>query len=324
LARNLAQIDKCYLFFVSWNLRLAGPPLKTKVAKFLYDSHLAITKLPADQKESGTEGLGWDELVAQKRKLSNDLKVITEKIIDIDKNQFNAITAEIREARANMDRLKDRLHAIDNEVEKNNASLYSISEKISQAKNFLSVMEARLPPESEEVLQKIVQENELLLSSNSYRTEREKNEIMSKSKEASMKLEAIKATRTIRDQFSILTQETSKISALTQQLDTERNSTRNSIAETNSTLDRLYDGKRKLTAERESGLAEYDRIAREFDLINARLDSMSEMRRKQREEYGHGLPSDALFKVKETARKKLEAGGKLTFEELKLLYGEKD
>jgi chromosome segregation ATPase len=298
--------------------------LKTKVAKFLYDSHLAITKLPADQKESGTEGLGWDELVAQKRKLSNDLKVITEKIIDIDKNQFNAITAEIREARANMDRLKDRLHAIDNEVEKNNASLYSISEKISQAKNFLSVMEARLPPESEEVLQKIVQENELLLSSNSYRTEREKNEIMSKSKEASMKLEAIKATRTIRDQFSILTQETSKISALTQQLDTERNSTRNSIAETNSTLDRLYDGKRKLTAERESGLAEYDRIAREFDLINARLDSMSEMRRKQREEYGHGLPSDALFKVKETARKKLEAGGKLTFEELKLLYGEKD
>jgi uncharacterized coiled-coil DUF342 family protein len=96
------------------------------------------------------------------------------------------------------------------------------------------------------------------------------------------------------------------------------------MADSNSTLDRLYDKKRKLGADRESALAEYDKIAREFDQINMRLDSMSEMRRKQRDEYGHGLPSDALFKVKETARKKLESGGKLSFEELKLLYGEKD
>ena len=45
---------------------------------------------------------------------------------------------------------------------------------------------------------------------------------------------------------------------------------------------------------------------------------MSEMREKQRQEYGHGLPSDALFKVKETAKKKLESGSKLSFDELKL------
>jgi uncharacterized coiled-coil DUF342 family protein len=223
-----------------------------------------------------------------------------------------------------MDRLKDRMREMDNEVEKNNANLLSISEKISQAKNFLSVMEARLPQESEESLQKIVQDNESLLGANDYRNDREKNEIMSKAKEASMKIEAIKATRTIRDQFSMLSLESTRISSLIQQLDVERNATRTRIGEANATLDRLYDEKRKLGADRESGLVEYDRIAREFDLINARLDSMSEMRRKQREEYGHGLPSDALFKVKETARKKLESGGKLTFEELKLLYGEKD
>lgn len=298
--------------------------VKSKIAKFLYDSHLAITKLSADQTERQTEDLGWDELVGQKRKLSSDLKAITEKIIDIDRNQFSTITAQIREARANMDRLKDRMREMDNEVEKNNANLLSISEKISQAKNFLSVMEARLPQESEESLQKIVQDNESLLGANDYRNDREKNEIMSKAKEASMKIEAIKATRTIRDQFSMLSLESTRISSLIQQLDVERNATRTRIGEANATLDRLYDEKRKLGADRESGLVEYDRIAREFDLINARLDSMSEMRRKQREEYGHGLPSDALFKVKETARKKLESGGKLTFEELKLLYGEKD
>ncbi len=54
------------------------------------------------------------------------------------------------------------------------------------------------------------------------------------------------------------------------------------------------------------------------------LDAMSEMRRKQRKEYGYLLQSDALFKVKEEAEKKLRSGSKLSLEELKLLYGEKD
>ena len=47
---------------------------------------------------------------------------------------------------------------------------------------------------------------------------------------------------------------------------------------------------------------------------------MSEMRKKQREQYGYALPNDVLFNVKENARKKLEEGSKLSFEELKLLY----
>ena len=79
-----------------------------------------------------------------------------------------------------------------------------------------------------------------------------------------------------------------------------------------------------MAPERELHLSKYSDIAMELDAINERLDAMSEMRKKQREEYGYDLPSDALFKVREEARKKLEAGSKLSFEELKLLYGEKD
>jgi chromosome segregation ATPase len=281
--------------------------------------------LTAGQEERRDTGsLGWDDLVAQKRKLSSDLKSVTEMLIDIDKNQFPAVMMEIREARASLDSLKERLRQIGNDVEKNNSNLLSVSEKISQSKNFLSIMELRLPTETEEQLQKLVQDHQSALTDNNYRNEREKNEIMSRSKEASMKLEAIKAIRTIKDQFALLAQESAKISSLIQQLDQERELISSRMEESNLAIDRLYDRKRKLSSDRELGLADYDRIAREFDLINARLDSMSEMRRRQREEYGHGLPSDALFKVKETARKKLESGGKLSFEELKLLYGEKD
>jgi uncharacterized coiled-coil DUF342 family protein len=79
-----------------------------------------------------------------------------------------------------------------------------------------------------------------------------------------------------------------------------------------------------MTSEHQSYLGRYDSIAKQFDAINARLDSMSEMRRKQRKEYGYIQQSDALFKVKEEAKKKLQSGSKLSLEELKLLYGDKD
>lgn len=270
------------------------------------------------------KSLGWDELVALKRKLAGELKELTDKIVEIDRNQFRALTDSIREQRSALDAHTERLKQIRPEVEKRNAELLAVSEKISQSKNFLSIMEARLPPEKEEELQAAVQKNQALIDAKDYRSEREKNEILSRVKEASMKMEAIKATRTIKEQFSQLAQESTAISGAIRQLDEERDALRTKMSEINGALDKLYDAKRKLAPERDAHLGKYDEIAKRFDAINARLDAMSEMRKKQREEYGYGLPSDALFKVKEEARKKLEAGSKLSFDELKLLYGEKD
>jgi uncharacterized coiled-coil DUF342 family protein len=268
------------------------------------------------------KSLGWDELVALKRRLAGELKDLTDKIVEIDRNQLRSLTDSIREKRAALDAHTERLKQIRPEVEKRNAELLAVSEKISQSKNFLSLMEARLPSEKEEELQATVQKNQALVDARDYKSEREKNEILSRVKEASMKIEAIKAIRTIRDQMSQLTQESAGVSGAIRQLDEERDSLRAKLSEINGELDKLYDAKRKLAPERDLHLGRYDEIAKQFDAINARLDAMSEMRKKQREEYGYGLPSDALFKVKEEARKKLEAGSKLSFEELKLLYGE--
>ena len=280
--------------------------------------------MAADTGSEGLESLRWDDLVALKRKLAAELKELTDKIVEIDRNQFRAITDSIRVQRNALDIHTERLKQIRSEVEKHNAELLLVSDKISQSKNFLSMMEARLPSEKEDELQATVQKNQALLDAKDYRSEREKNEILSRVKEASMKMEAIKATRTIKEQFSQLTQESVRIGGAIRQLDEERDSLRQKLSEVNGELDRLYDAKRKLAPERETQLGKYDEIAKQFDVINARLDAMSEMRKKQREEYGYGLPSDALFKVKEEARKKLESGSKLSFEELKLLYGEKD
>jgi uncharacterized coiled-coil DUF342 family protein len=274
--------------------------------------------------EKDLESLGWDDLIAQKRRLTSELKELSDKIIDIDKNQFRSIGNTIKEQRSILDTHTERLKQIKSEVDNRNSALSSVSEKLSQSKNFLSMMEARLPSDKEEDLQAIVQKNQVIVDAKDYKSEREKNEILSRIKDAAMKLEAIKATRTIREQFSQLTQESANINNAIKQLIEERNVLRSKISKINVALDNLYDSKRKLTSEHQSYLIRYDGIAKQFDAINGRLDSMSEMRRKQRNEYGYVEQRDALFKVKEEAKKKLQAGSKLSFEEMKLLYGEKD
>ncbi len=270
------------------------------------------------------ESLGWNDLVAQKRQLTSELKELSDKLIDIDKNQLRSIGNTIKEQRSLLDSYTERLKQIRSEVDGRNSELLSVSEKLSQSRNFLSMMEARLPSEKEEDLQAVIQKNQDRIDAKDYKSEREKDEILSRIKDATMKLEAIKATRTIKDQFSKLSQESTNINNAIKQLNEERNSFRGEISKINTALDSLYDSKRKLTSEHQSYLTRYDSIAKQFDVINARLDSMSEMRRKQRKEYGYVQQNDALFKVKEEAKKKLQSGSKLSFEELKLLYDDKD
>jgi uncharacterized coiled-coil DUF342 family protein len=274
--------------------------------------------------EKDLESLGWNDLVTQKRQLTSELKELSDKIIDIDRNQFRSIGNSIKEQRSLFDALTERLKQIRSEVDSRNSELLSVSERLSQSRNFLSIMEARLPSEKEEDLQAIVQKDQDIIDAKDYKSEREKNEILSRIRDATMKLDAIKATRTIREQFSQLTQESANINNAIKQLNEERNSLRSKISKINIALDNLYDSKRKLTSAHQSYLTRYDSIAKQFDAINTRLDSMSEMRRKQRKEYGYVEQSDALFKVKEEAKKKLQSGSKLSFEELKLLYGDKD
>ena len=289
---------------------------------YIFISSSSLSHIQLSEKD--WESLGWHDLVAQKRQLASELKELSDKIIDIDRNQFRSIGNNIKEQRSLLDAYTERLKQIRSEVDSRNSALFSVSEKLSQSRNFLSMMEARLPSEKEEDLHAVVQKNQDLIDAKDYKSERERNEILSRIKDATMKLEAIKAIRTIRDQLSELSHESAGINNTIMQLNEERSSLRNKISEVNMVLDNLYDSKRKLTSQHQSYLTRYNSIANQFDAINSRLDSMSEMRRKQRKEYGYIEQSDALFKIKEEAKKKLQTGSKLSLEELKLLYGDKD
>ena len=74
------------------------------------------------------ESLGWTDLVAQKRQLTSELKELSDKIIDIDKNQLRSIGNSIKEQRSLLDSHTERLKQIRTEVESHNSKLLSISE----------------------------------------------------------------------------------------------------------------------------------------------------------------------------------------------------
>jgi uncharacterized coiled-coil DUF342 family protein len=273
--------------------------------------------------QNNLESMRWDELVSLKRKLYNHVKELTNNIIEIERNQFRFINENIHKEKNILNNLVQRSKQTRTETHTNNSQLFSLSEKISQSKNFLGMMEDRIPSEKEEELIRTLQINQKILDNKEYKNERQRNEILTFVKDVSMKIEAIKAVKTIKDQLLGFKTESDNISKSLRMLDEERISLQTKIAEINNNLDRLFDSKRCLSSDHEKYLNEYNETITQLDKINARLNLMSEMRQKQRQEYGHGLPDDALFRVKETAKKKLESGSKLTFEELKLLYSEK-
>jgi uncharacterized coiled-coil DUF342 family protein len=268
------------------------------------------------------ENLGWDDLVTLKRRLSGRVKELSEKIIDIERNRFRSINNNIHVEKNNLNNFLERTKQIRSQVQSKNSQLLSISEKISQSKDFLSMMESRISSDAEghlfqslNMLQKALQEKQ-------YKSPREKNEILSSIKETSMKIEALKAIRIIKDQMREFDKESENLRNSLNLLDEEYRSLQRKISEINKIIDELFDLKRQLPAEREIYLKEYNEDLLQLEKINGRLDYMANMRKRQREEYGNALPKDTLFKLKEEAKKKMDSGSKLSLEELKLLFGD--
>jgi uncharacterized coiled-coil DUF342 family protein len=268
------------------------------------------------------ENLGWDDLVALKRRLSGRIKELSNKIIDIERNKSRSINDNIHINKNNLNTLIERTKQIRAEVQSKNSELLSISDKISQSKNFLSMMQSRVSSEEEVHLFESLNALQKVLDEKLYKSSREKNEILSSTKDISMKIEALKAIRVIKDQMRELDAESERTSNSLTLLYEEQLSLQQKILEIKNMMDGLFDLKRQLPAERKIYLEEYNEDLLQLEKINERLDYMADMRKRQRKEYGNVLPKDTLFRLKEEARKKLESGSKLSLEELKLLFGD--
>ena len=267
--------------------------------------------------------LSWDDSVSLKRSLLKQINDLTNKIIDIENNRSPLINENIKQEKNKVVNMTKRLAQIRTEMDSNNSQLLTVSEKISKSKNFVSTMGPRLPSENEVDLVRILESSQRLVDEKRYKNEREKNETLSVMNDASMKLEAIKAIRAVNQQIADLNTKAEEIKKILKILDNEMETLQTKIADTRNKIDKLFEAKRQQVAERQSYLSDYDKFLSTLDSVNSRLDAMAQWRKRHRHEYRHRPGDDALFRVKESAKKKFEAGAKLSFEELKLLYEDK-
>lgn len=270
------------------------------------------------------ESLGWNDLVLLKRKYSASIREVTQEIIDIDNNKLPRVNQEIHEQKIGLNGyvVESRQNRLG--IQSANSDLLALSEKIHQSKNFLGMMQGRLPQEREESLMYIAKFNESLINGGKYSSAREKDQILSLVKDATMKIDALKAFRTIKEQLQSLECQCEVTKKSIRTLDDEYYTLQREISRCKSKIKNLFDSKHEIIAERADLLLKYNGISIQLDKINAQLDIIAGERRRQKQDNFRAVYNVNISEAKDSAKKKLQSGSKLSLEELRLLYDENE
>ena len=273
---------------------------------------------------SNIGSLHWNDLVLMKRNLSLSIREVTQRIIDIDTNTLPRLNQEIQKTKKELKELIVKSNHIRMSIQSANSDLLDLSGKIRQSKNFLSIMQNRLPEETEETLLRVSKFNQSLIDGGNYGSTREKDQILSIIRDASMKMDAMRAFRAIKEQLQQLESQcqVSKISIRT--LDDESRLLQREISKCKGQIQNLFNTKHQAIEEREDRLSKYNQISMQLERVNAQLDLLAEARKRQRQDQPRPVYSANISKAKEFAKKKLQSGAKLSLEELRLLYDENE
>ena len=155
--------------------------------------------------------------------------------------------------------------------------------------------------------------NQTLVDGRNYGSNREKDQILSTIRDASMKLDAMKAFRTIRGQLQQFRDqcEVTRKSLLT--LDIESRLLHTEISKCKRKIQGLLNSKHNVVAERGDRLSKCYQISKQLEKVNAQLDILSEARGSRGRVRFQAVYTSNIIKAKESAKKKLQSGGKLSF-----------
>jgi uncharacterized coiled-coil DUF342 family protein len=280
----------------------------------------------ADQNfaEKDVESLNWNELLNLKHSLSSFLKETSNKIIEIERSKIQTLNNKIHTSGDELKLLLNKSREVRSSIKAKNSEFLTISQKISQSKDFLITMESRLSDESEE---KVVRSIEILtdrIDGKHYGTESERNRIAQELKDKSMNMEAIKAVKTIKQGLDQLNQQADTFKQGIRILNQEILDLDNRLNNCRLAVDVLYNERRKSWSERGTLLDVYNASLEKLELINLQMDKVAKVRRQHLHLPGQRVSDNEILKVKEEAKRKLDSGSKLSFEELKLLYTDGD
>jgi uncharacterized coiled-coil DUF342 family protein len=252
------------------------------------------------------------------------LKETSNKIIEIERSKIQTLNNKIHTSGDELKLLLNKSREVRSSIKAKNSEFLTISQKISQSKDFLITMESRLSDESEE---KVVRSIEILtdrIDGKHYGTESERNRIAQELKDKSMNMEAIKAVKTIKQGLDQLNQQADTFKQDIRILNQEILDLDNRLNNCRLAVDVLYNERRKSWSERGTLLDVYNASLEKLELINLQMDKVAKVRRQHLHLPGQRVSDNEILKVKEEAKRKLDSGSKLSFEELKLLYTDGD
>jgi uncharacterized coiled-coil DUF342 family protein len=277
---------------------------------------LSISKSPTDRSE-------WTELVSSKRQYSQELRDLSEKIIEVD-NTSRDLSKDIRTERTN---LKERVRKINLSKEKIsvlNSELLKTSENLSKSKSFLTIMESRLPKEDEQTLMAKLLELRTKIDKNPTESQFIKNEMLERYKMISMSLEALKAVIMVKDQVLRLKLDSKNLNDTIVRTEQEVSNLQSMINEQIISVDKMVASKALLHEKRQFIMSQYDQSVDLLEKVNTRLDSLTSERKAFSENRSSQSSSNKyknlLRDFREKAQEKFKAGEKLTLDELRMAF----
>jgi uncharacterized coiled-coil DUF342 family protein len=277
---------------------------------------LSISKSPTDRSE-------WTELVSSKRQYSQELRDLSEKIIEVD-NTSRDLSNDIRTERTNLKESVRKINLSKEKISVLNSELSKVSEDLSKSKSFLTIMESRLPKEDEQTLMAKLLELRSKIDKNPTESQYIKNEMLERYKMISMSLEALKAVKMVKDQVLRLKLDSKNLNDRIVRAEQEVSNLQSMINEQIISVDKMVASKALLHEKRQFIMSQYNQSVDLLEKVNTRLDSLASERKAFSESRSNQSSSNKyknlLRDFREKAQEKFKAGEKLTLDELRMAF----
>lgn len=277
---------------------------------------MSISKSPTDRSE-------WTELVSSKRQYSQELRDLSEKIIEVD-NTSRDLSNDIRTERTNLKESVRKINLSKEKISVLNSELSKVSEDLSKSKSFLTIMESRLPKEDEQTLMAKLLELRSKIDKNPTESQYIKNEMLERYKMISMSLEALKAVKMVKDQVLRLKLDSKNLNDRIVRAEQEVSNLQSTINEQIISVDKMVASKALLHEKRQFIMSQYNQSVDLLEKVNTRLDSLASERKAFSESRSNQSSSNKyknlLRDFREKAQEKFKAGEKLTLDELRMAF----
>ncbi|HEY7109206.1 MAG TPA: hypothetical protein VH415_07260 [Nitrososphaeraceae archaeon] len=268
----------------------------------------------------------WAKLVADRRSLSKELRELTTQMIEVD-NTISESTQGIKSGKTKIRNCVGRISFLREHITELNAELLQKSQKLDQSKAFLTLLQNRLPKENEESIRAELESLKTELDNKLRSSVIIRNDALERYKNMTMTLEAIKAVKTVNEQCISIRDHSKNLAHMIQKDTVEISNLELIISQSNIAIEQLTSSSAGTEQKRDSMMLHYNKILSQLEDVNRRLDSIAKDGRRL-DISSNYMSRDKRFelisKFKQTAQKKLEAGQKLSLDELRMVFQDEE